>query len=204
MIAARYLYGEKFQMKPTWTIFLQCNQKPRVKGSENAIWRRLRLIPWTVQIDEDKRKPQNEIIDEMRDEFAGIFNWAYEGLLDYLRDKKWVSEKVMAATKGYREEEDIIGDFLEARCELGPNFEVKAGDLYKELTAYREAEKEKPISKRMMGIILGNKGFKSIKKTHVGVRYWTGLKLKDSGYHAEEEEDEHYAKGQLASDEMLF
>ena len=76
-IAARFLYAEAFEFRPVMKIWLACNHKPEITGTDEGIWRRLRLIPFGVEIPPERRDP--ELQSKLRAEASGILAWAVRG-----------------------------------------------------------------------------------------------------------------------------
>ena len=109
-ITARFLHQEFFDFAPTHKFWISGNHKPTVKGTDFGIWRRIRLIPFTVRIPEDQKDPN--LTAKLADELPGILNWAIEGCQRWRREGLRVPECVRRATESYRLEEDVIGQFL--------------------------------------------------------------------------------------------
>jgi putative DNA primase/helicase len=116
-VVARHLYGSFFEFAPTHKIWMYGNHKPVITGTDHGIWRRLLLIPFTVTIQEDKRKPMRELLASAQREMPGILNWCLEGLEGWKRFGLDVPAAVRTATDGYREESDLIQEFLDECCE---------------------------------------------------------------------------------------
>jgi len=175
---ARYMRKDYFEFKQTWTLFLLCNHKPSIQGTDNGIWRRVRFIPWSRHIEPSKQKPQDEVTSKLLNEKSGILNWLIEGLADYYEDPQWLSETVRDETDIYRSEQDMIRDFLEDCCQIGRGQTVSVKDLYEAYQQWCAIENEHPQSKKTFGSRLkGRGGIKGAKGT-AGVRIWTGLALK--------------------------
>jgi putative DNA primase/helicase len=81
-VAARFLYREFFEFKPRFKVWLAANYKPEIRGTDYAIWRRIRLIPFTVTIPPEEQIP--DLAEQLKEELSGILNWALEGLRDWL------------------------------------------------------------------------------------------------------------------------
>jgi putative DNA primase/helicase len=82
-ISARFLFKEYFEFKPQFKVWMATNHKPVIKDTDNAIWRRVRLIPFGVTIPEEERDPH--LVETLRGEYAGILNWAIRGCLEWQR-----------------------------------------------------------------------------------------------------------------------
>lgn len=111
-IRCRRMHEDWWTFTPTHTIFMSGNHKPNVSGVDNGIWRRVKLIPWTVMIadaDIDKALPSKLLA-----ELPGILAWAVRGCLEWQRIGFSEPELVKAATAEYRRESDLVGQFLEA------------------------------------------------------------------------------------------
>jgi putative DNA primase/helicase len=108
-VAARFLYAEAFEFLPTFKLWLAANHKPVIRGTDTAIWRRIRLVPFTVEIPEGERDP--ELPNRLRAELPGILAWAVQGCLLWLESGLGVPDQVRAATDAYRRESDILGAF---------------------------------------------------------------------------------------------
>ena len=135
-ISARFLHGEFFDFKPTFKLWISGNSKPVVRGGDYAIWRRIRLIPFTVQIPPEEQ--DRRLSEKLRGELPGILNWSLAGCLAWQREGLTPPEEVTAATESYRDEMDIIGQFIGERCLMGPEYKVTAKKLYAAFVEWSE------------------------------------------------------------------
>lgn len=178
-ITARFLYQESFEFKPTLKLWLATNHKPRIVGADEAIWRRIRLIPFNITIAADKR--DKHLIDKLRAEAPGILNWSLEGLRLYQQDGLQESEAVLSATAQYRQHSDVLQHFLDARGTLGKEAEVRSSDLYAAYKAWVDAAGEFKMNERDFGTAMEERGFKrahrSARKDKPGGVYWFGIRL---------------------------
>ena len=69
-ISARFLYAETFEFVPEFKLWMATNYKPVIRGTDPAIWDRIRLIPFTVRIPDAKIKAKREIMAEFEAEMA--------------------------------------------------------------------------------------------------------------------------------------
>jgi P4 family phage/plasmid primase-like protien len=178
-LKGRFMGHDFFEFPHTWTIILLVNHRPIITGTDNAIWRRVRLIPWTVTIEAtpDERRPQAEVLAELEAERPAILRWLLEGLADWRADPHWRAEEVRVATERYRQEQDRLAGFLADCCELGPNYTVEVAELYETYTTWCADAGEEPVGKTQFGGLIRNRGIDQKKQAH-GVRKWTGVRLK--------------------------
>jgi putative DNA primase/helicase len=176
-ITARFLNEEWFSFKPTFTLLMTTNHKPEIRGTDLAIWRRLRLVPFTVTIplsEQDEQFPERVLLPEA----PGILGWLVAGCRRWQREGlKAVPESVTAATDEYRMESDLLGDFLEEKTVRGQDCFASTTSLYDVYLQFCEATKEKrPIGKIDFTRRLGGYGFRSDKVG--GIRGWWGLEIR--------------------------
>jgi putative DNA primase/helicase len=117
-IRARRMREDFWEFWPTHKIFLATNHKPVIKGTDEGIWRRIRLVPFTVTLaeaEQDKTLPE-----KLRAERSGILRWAVAGCLAWQREGLNQPDEVSSATEAYREEMDAVGRFLTERCLFVP------------------------------------------------------------------------------------
>jgi putative DNA primase/helicase len=172
IITARHLFGHEFEFKPQFKLWLAANHKPVIRGTDYAIWRRVRLIPFEVTIAPEQR--DDSIPKRLTDELPGILAWAVAGCQKWLEVGLRAPDRVLMATQAYREESDTIGAFIADRCEVGP-FEVVAGDLYRSYERWAKENGEYVITAQMFGRRMTERGFVS-RHTMTGKRR-AGLKL---------------------------
>jgi len=158
-VVARFLHKEFFEFMPVFKLWLAVNHKPGIRGTDYAIWRRIRMVPFTVQIPETER--EGDLGDRLKDELSGILNWALDGLALWLETGLKPPEEVKIATQEYRSEMDTLGKFLEECCILSDKFEVSTKSLYEAYKAWCEASGEYKITKKMLGIRLSERGIRS-------------------------------------------
>lgn len=174
-VTARHMRAEWFDFKPAFKLWLATNHRPQVRGTDEAIWRRIRLVPFTVTIPEDER--DENLPDRLRAELPGILAWAVQGCLAWQRDGLKAPESVQLATADYRASEDVLGTFLEERCRLGEGWRVPRADLYANYRSWAEAAGEKPMSQKQLAAALRERGFRDGKTGKARTRVWLGLDL---------------------------
>jgi putative DNA primase/helicase len=154
-IAARYLYREFFDYRPTCKVFLAGNHKPAVRGTDEGIWSRVMLLPFTVTIPPEER--DRHLLAKLQRERDGILAWAVAGCLAWQREGLQPPETVQAATAQYRMDEDIVGQFIAAACVVHPRAWAGATPLYEAFKDFLGGSDA--ISVRAFGRRLSEKGF---------------------------------------------
>jgi putative DNA primase/helicase len=170
------LFGEFFDFKAQFKLFLGTNHKPVIKDTTNAMWRRIRLIPFPVQIPEaeqDKALP-----DALLAEAPGILVWMVRGCLSWQHGGLSVPDAVTSATGDYRAEQDVLGEFITECCTVAPGASATAKELYQTYGNWAENSGEKrPLSQRAFGMSLTERGFE--RKPGTGnISMWWGIGLK--------------------------
>jgi putative DNA primase/helicase len=175
-VRARRMRQDFWQFDPTHTAFLCTNHKPEIRGTDNAIWRRIRLIPFTETIpptEQDKKLPE-----KLRSELAGILAWAVKGCLEWQREGLKAPTEVRKATGAYRSEMDVIGAFLRDECVAGAGYKATLKDVYERYAEWCEEGGERPETKRKFNARLTERGqFDDRRSGPGGLREWHGLKL---------------------------
>lgn len=174
-IVARFLYSELFEFLPTHKLWMYGNHKPVIRGTDEGIWRRMRLIPFTVIIPPDERDPK--LLDKLKNELPGILAWAVEGCKQW-RDYGLNEPKIIIdSTSRYRAEMDLIGLWLEECCVTGPNFVASASDLYSSYAGWCGDQNETPVTQRRFGLTLTERGFERWRGTdHKNM--WRGIGIR--------------------------
>ncbi len=173
-ISARFLHAEWFDFDPTFKIWLSTNHKPVIRGTDLGIWRRIRLIPFTVTIPQQER--DEALAEKLLAELPGILNWALAGCRDWLQHGLGLPQEVQEATKSYREEMDILGTWLGDCCVEGINHQAAAAELYASYKRWCEGNGAHPMPQYALGSRLSERGFEA-KRGHGGKRYWRGIGL---------------------------
>jgi P4 family phage/plasmid primase-like protien len=176
MISARFLFHEFFEFVPQFKLWLACNHKPIVKGTDHAMWRRIRLVPFEMTFEPSV---EPDLKETLLSELDGIFAQAVSEAVVWAKEGITTPSCVLEATGEYRNEMDILGGFLDALCDISPHDSEKIALIYAAYESWCISEKEKPKSKRAFGLALRERGFTNHKGTG-GARYYRGLKLKMS------------------------
>jgi len=181
-VRARRMRQDFWQFDPTHKVFMAVNHKPEVRGTDTAIWRRIRLIPFTETIPPDEQ--DKKLPERLRDELSGILAWAVEGCLEWQRKGLQAPEEVRKATGQYRSEMDVIGAFLQDECEIGPDYREPFAAVYKRYEEWCEEGGERAETRRKFNARLKERGrFEARRSGPGGANEWHGLRLlkKQSG-----------------------
>jgi putative DNA primase/helicase len=175
VVVARRLYREHFEFVPQFKLVIVTNHRPTIRGTDHAIWRRVKLVPFTVTIPPEERDP--ELPDKLLEERAGILAWAVQGCAEWQRIGLDPPEDVHAATEAYRRDMDILGGFISDRCTVAPEARATAGALYEAYIAWAHQAGEKAVSRRAFGLALAERGFEQGRHGKEREREWTGIGL---------------------------
>lgn len=177
-ITARRMRQDFFEFDATHKIWMAANHRPQVRGTDHAIWRRIRMIPFDAQVVAGDRDEQ--LLDRLCAELPGILNWALAGCRTWQRIGLDPPAAVLAATAEYRQEQDHVGRFIEDRCDLGAEWKVTARDLRGAYEAWCQENGERPWSARAMAPQLAERNCERFQEGRGKVWTWRGLTLADS------------------------
>jgi len=176
-LTARFMRGEFFDFAPTHKLWIYGNHKPEIRGTDKAIWDRVKLIPFDVEILEQERDPLLQ--DKLAQELTGILAWAVKGCLAWQRMGINAPEIVKLATSEYRAEQDMMGQFVEDCCDVGRTYEVGAGAIYQVYQSWCKEMGIRPETSHKFGNELRRRGFDGGKRA--GIRSRRGLRLNSHG-----------------------
>lgn len=182
-ISARRMREDFWAFPPTHKLTLCTNHRPRVKGTDHAIWRRLVLLPFNQKFwnpDKGEEGPpelrqDKALPDKLRTEAPGILAWMVRGCLEWHRSGLKIPDSIRIATAKYRSDSDTIGRFVDDCCLKNDAVRVKFSDLYSALESWCEECGDTMPSRKYVGEWLGDQGFTD--KTSNG-RWYLGLALK--------------------------
>ncbi len=129
-INARAMRENFYNFRRTHKLWMATNHLPRVRGTDNGIWRRIKLVPFAVDISKQTQPIKNYHEVLAREEGPGILNWITEGVEEYLRAGFYEPAAVTEASDSYRREQDILGRFIADTCEVREGAVVRATDLF--------------------------------------------------------------------------
>lgn len=179
-ISARFMRGEWFEFQPSFKLWLATNHKPLIRGTDNAIWSRIHLIPYVVSIPEADRIPRSKMMERLTPELPGILAWAVRGCLNWVKSGLGTPDEVREATEAYRDEMDILGGFIKEYCVVSEKARSGAKELYSGYIKWATENGEKVVSQKEFGTRLGQRGFKNGRMIHGGRFGWAGIGLKIS------------------------
>jgi putative DNA primase/helicase len=172
-ITARRMREDPWQFNPTHKAILVTNHKPEIRGTDEGIWRRQRLIPFTVCIPENRQ--DKDLSAKLLGELPGILAWCVRGCLDWQRSGLQTPREVLAATAQYRKEQDVVGAFIAERCRVYPTARCSAAQLYSAYCQWCRQNGEPEVPQRGFGLALTERGFSRFKKNGV---WYRGLTMK--------------------------
>jgi len=171
-ICARFLFKEHFEYHPSFKIIMATNARPEVRGHDQAVWDRLHVVRFPVSIPREER--DQSLREKLLAERAGVLRWAVEGCGEWRREGLRPPEEVVAATADFREDQDLLGQWIAQRCvtDLGPEVRTSSTALYEDFSSWLRVRGEEPVSHRVFGERLRGKGFVPIKSNtyfYVGI-----------------------------------
>lgn len=169
-VTARKLYSEEFEFKPEFKLWMATNHKPIIRGTDTGIWRRIHMIPFDVQIPEDK--VDKNLTHKLKAEMTGIFKWCIDGSLMWQREGLQMPAAVLKSVREYRREMDVISAFIEDKCTLEGT--VQASTLYAAYVSWADSNNEYCMSNTKFSTEIA-KRFEKIKGRNY--KYFSGISL---------------------------
>lgn len=163
-IRARRMRQDFFEFIPSHTVVMITNHKPRVSGDDDALWRRIRVVPFDFIPD----RPDNTLPERLRADLPGVLAWLVLGYLDYVDKGLETPQDVSEATGRYRGDSDALGRFLQERAIANPQAHVRARELYHAWETWSKDAGEQPISEVEFANALDRRG---ITKTRRSIGY---------------------------------
>ncbi|MEW6523649.1 MAG: phage/plasmid primase, P4 family [Bacillota bacterium] len=174
-VKARRMREDFWQFNPTHKLWLATNHKPQVRGTDLAIWSRIKLIPFAVQFPDGDPRQDKQLPAKLREELPGILRWAVEGCLAWQREGLGVPDEVRTATESYRQDQDVLAAFLAECCMVNPLAKVPAKDLYQCYLQWCDENGERATTQRDFGMRLTERGFERYRGGKKGSIVWRGI-----------------------------
>ena len=151
-VTCRFLYGDEFEYTPEFKIWVATNHKPVIRGTDIGIWRRIKLIPFEVNIPKDK--VDKNLKYKLRQEFPQILAWAVDGCMKWQKSGINEPQVVIDAVKDYKQEMDLIASFVEQCIEIDYDSEVKvpAAELFSVYRAWAKSNNEWEMTAKKFGM----------------------------------------------------
>lgn len=178
-VTCRFLYGDEFEYTPEFKIWIATNHKPVIRGTDVGIWRRIKLIPFEVNIPADK--VDKHLKYKLRQEFPQILAWAVEGCFLWQKEGLDPPEKVVQATQEYKNEMDLIAGFIE-EClviDYTSSERIMAQDLFAMYSRWAKANNEWEMSSKKFFTEISKK-IPDKGRSGKGI-YYSRVRLTDSG-----------------------
>ncbi len=175
-ISARFMRQDFFEFFPQFKLFVAGNHKPAIRNIDEAMKRRLHLIPFTITVPPERR--DKHLQQKLLAERDGILAWAVQGCLEWQRVGRLdPPQRVVEATEEYFEAEDALGRWLEERCVRAPNAKSLTAELFNDWKQWAEAAGEFIGAQRRFSDLLITRGLEKWRNG-MGVRGFQGIGLK--------------------------
>lgn len=175
VVTARFLYQEHFEFKPKFKLLIAGNHKPVIMGDDEGVWRRVHLVPFVHTIPEAER--DKRLGEKLAAELPGILNWAIAGCLAWQASGLNAPAIITDATARYRDEMDLLGNWIEQECDTNAGLRYSSRKLYENYRKWCEDGGIKPLSVMVFVRKLESRSFPR-EHTRAG-NVIVGLQLRD-------------------------
>lgn len=178
-VSARFMRQDFFEFSPQFKLIIAGNHKPRLRNINEAIRRRLYLIPFNFTVSPEIR--DERLAEKLREEWPGVLAWAIEGAVEWAKTGLQPPEAVRAATEEYVSAEDAISQWIEERTVRGAEYETLLNVLYVDWKSWADKTGEFAGSRRRFSQALKERGYKTGRQGGTGRTLLRGLALANAG-----------------------
>jgi putative DNA primase/helicase len=178
-ISARAPYGKPFKYRPQFKIWMSTNHKPEIPDGSEAIWDRMKLIPFTQRFE--GKKADTDLPEKLREELSGILTWVVQGAVKWAQHGLGSAAAVDAATSEYRTETDVTERFFEDECVFGEEYCVSKKGLFEAWETWCDQEGIDPGTQNFFTRNMGERGVVKnfyADKIDKNTRGWLGIGLR--------------------------
>lgn len=176
-ISARFMRQDNFEFTPQFTLIIAGNTKPEIANVDDAMRRRMHLIPFETK----PARKDMDLPDKLKEEYPAILAWIIEGAKLWLERGLDAPPAVIKATEEYLSGEDALARWIEERCVAGEDHEMGTGEAFEDFRAWCKEENEakgREWSQRKFNTEMRSHGFEHTKdKATRTKRVFRGLEL---------------------------
>jgi putative DNA primase/helicase len=169
------MHQDFFTYTPQFKLLIAGNHKPAIRNIDEAMRRRMHLIPFTITVPPEKRDPL--LTEKLLSERDGILAWAIQGCLLWQQIGLKQPFSVTSATDEYFEGEDAMGRWMDERCKLGANDKALTVTLFNDWKQWAEMSGEFVGTQRRFSDALITRRFDKWRNS-MGVRGFAGIDIK--------------------------
>jgi putative DNA primase/helicase len=148
-LKGRFMRQDFFEFNRTHKLIIVSNNRPQIRETKHAIWRRIRLVPFDVIIPPEERDPQ--LTQKLKSEWPGILAWLVDGYRDWREGGMRTPAEVMLATEQYKDEQDALGEYLTDRCARFDGARVGRNDLLSDYLSWcQQTGERQPLSRNAL------------------------------------------------------
>ena len=174
-VSARFMRQDFFEFTPAFKLIVAGNHRPGLRSVDEAIRRRMNLVPFTVTIPRNER--DETLSEKLKDEWPGILEWMIHGCLDWQELGLAPPEAVRQATDEYLETEDAMSAWIAECCEtLGTHY-ATSGELFASWKAWAERAGEFAGSQKRLSQQLQARGFEPKRQAGTGRMGFLGISV---------------------------
>ena len=148
-VIARFLYGNEFEYYPEYKTWISTNHKPRIKGTDFSIWRRLILIPFKMSLTE--AQADKSLTQKLTEELDQILGWIIQGYSKFKKEGLILPDSLEQEKEQYKVENDYVSLFIFERLEKKSGYKIGATVVYKEYEKWCRSTNSKVMSQIQFG-----------------------------------------------------
>jgi P4 family phage/plasmid primase-like protien len=182
-------YENPIEFPATHKLWMDCNHRPRVTGADDAIWSRLKCIPFLVRMERTDPEFVLDLKEQLKGEGPGIIAWAVRGCVAWHEEGLGDPPEISQAGIEWREHDDPLKEFLEDCCEVKTDesdgeFWVRSSELSQAYAWWCKQNSERfPLGREAFGDRIRAKGFKQSRsrrnRDQIQMRTTEGLRIRD-------------------------
>jgi putative DNA primase/helicase len=174
-ISARFMRQDFFEFVPVFKLIIAGNHKPGLRSVDEAIRRRLHLIPFAVTIPPEDR--DKDLANKLKAEWPGILQWAIKGCLKWQAEGLNPPQAVTDATAAYLEAEDAVAAWIEEMCETKASYWTSSSALFESWKSWAELNGEFAGSQKALREKLESRGIEAKRMGKARTRGFQGVRL---------------------------